>query len=128
MTTAHWCIALAILLPYLGTLIAKFAGGGYSRERNRNPRDFLATLQGFRKRAHAAQQNGFEITPAFAAAVLSAHQVGSAPQPTINALALGFVASRVVYTLCYVADWATLRSTVWLAGLGLILALFVLSA
>lgn len=128
MTTAHLCIAIAIGLPYLGTALAKAGGRGYGPRQNKNPRDFLATLEGFRKRAHFAQLNGFEVTPAFAAAVLVAQQVGSASQATIDQLAVGFVVSRVVYTVCYVADWSLLRSLVWTAGMALIAALFVISA
>ncbi len=127
MTTAHLCIAVAIWIPYLSTLIAKAGGRGFGLEQNRNPRDFLATMQGFRKRAAAAQLNGFEVTPAFAAAVLTAQQVGSAPQATIDALALAFVVSRLIYTACYVADWASLRSLVWFAGMGTVVALFAVS-
>ena len=128
MTTAHLCIALAIWIPYLGTTIAKAGGRGYGVRANHEPRDFLAALSGFRKRAHAAQLNGFEVTPAFAAAVLTAQQVGSAPQATIDALALGFIGCRLVYTLCYVADWASLRTAVWFASMASVVALFWVSA
>jgi uncharacterized MAPEG superfamily protein len=128
MTTAHVCIAIAIGLPYLGTAIAKAGGRGYGPRQNKNPRDFLATLEGFRKRAHSAQLNGFEVTPAFAAAVLVAQQVGTAPQTTIDQLAIAFVVSRLLYLVCYLADWAHLRSLVWSVGMGLIVALFVVSA
>jgi uncharacterized MAPEG superfamily protein len=128
MTTAHLCIAIAIGLPYLGTVIAKAGGRGYGPRQNKTPRDFLATLEGFRKRAHFAQLNGFEVTPAFAAAVLVAQQVGKAPQATIDQLAVAFVVSRVLYTVCFLADWARLRSLVWTVGMALIVALFVASA
>jgi uncharacterized MAPEG superfamily protein len=127
MTTAHLCIAVAIWIPYLSTLIAKAGGRGFDLEANHHPRDFLATMKGFRKRAAAAQLNGFDVTPAFAAAVLTAQQVGSAPQGTIDALALGFVVSRLIYTACYVADWASLRTVVWFAGMGTVVALFAVS-
>lgn len=127
MTTAHLCIAIAIWIPYLGTAVAKAAGPGYGARQNKSPREFLATLEGFRKRAHFAQLNGFEVTPAFAAAVLVAQQIGAAPQPTIDGLAMGFVASRLLYTLCYLADWATFRSLVWSVGMGLVVALFAVS-
>jgi uncharacterized MAPEG superfamily protein len=128
MTTAHLCIALSILIPYVSTLIAKVGGRGFGLEQNRNPRDFLATLDGFRKRAAAAQLNGFEATPAFAAAVLTAQQIGAAPLATIDSIAVAFVVSRLAYTVCYVADWAALRSLVWSAGMAAIAALFVVSA
>ena len=128
MTTAHLCIAIAIWIPYLGTAIAKAGGRGYGPAQNKEPRDFLATLQGFRKRAAAAQLNGFEVTPAFAAAVLTAQQIGTAQQATIDSLAIAFVVSRLVYTLCYVANWGALRSVVWFAGMAAVVALFAVSA
>jgi uncharacterized MAPEG superfamily protein len=132
MTTAHLCIAIAIWIPYASTLIAKVGGRGgvalFGLEANRAPRDFLATLGGYRKRAAAAQLNGFEVTPAFAAAVLTAQQIGVAEQATIDALAIAFVLSRVLYTVCYLADWASLRSVVWFAGMGTVVALFAVSA
>lgn len=59
--------------------------GGFSSNDNHNPRDFLNGVQGEAKRANAAQQNSFEIFPAFAAAVLIAHATGeaSAKPPSI---------------------------------------------
>lgn len=135
MTTAHLCIAIAIWIPYASTLVAKLGGGvgsggggRFGLDQNRAPRDFLATLSGYRKRAAAAQLNGFEVTPAFAAAVLTAQQIGNAEQATIDALAIAFVVSRLLYTACYLADWASLRSVVWFAGMGAVVALFAVSA
>ncbi|WP_017938585.1 MAPEG family protein [Zestomonas thermotolerans] len=128
MTIAYWCVLIVFLLPYACISVAKFSGGDYGAQANRAPREFLARLQGWRQRAHHAQLNGFEIAPLFAAAVIIAHLCGGASQALIDALAAAFVISRVLYCLCYIADWATLRSLVWFVGLGLILALFVTSA
>ena len=127
MTLAHWCIMLAIGSPYVFTTIAK-AGAGYRAKDNRNPRDFLAGAQGFARRAHFGQLNSFEVVPAFAAAVLVAQQIGKAPQSTIDALAVGFLVSRVAYGAFYLADQATLRSLAWFAGMGCVAALFFASA
>jgi uncharacterized MAPEG superfamily protein len=118
---------LALWLPYLGTVIAKVTGKGYGVEQNRDPRAFLSTLDGYRKRANHAQQNGFEVTPAFGVAVIAAHQIGGAAQETIDLLALGFLASRLAYTACYVADWSALRSLTWAAGMLCMTMLFVVS-
>ena len=82
----------------------------------------------YAKRAHNAQQNGFEIAPAFAAAVIIAHLVGGAEQGVVDQMAMAFVISRVLYTLCYLADWALLRTVVWSVGIGIIVALFFVSA
>jgi uncharacterized MAPEG superfamily protein len=122
-TIAHWCVLAAGLLPYVATVTAK----GGARFDNRQPRDWLARQSGWRARAHAAQLNAFEAFPLFAVAVLVAHQVG-APQARVDALALAFVAARVVYLVAYVADLAWLRSLVWMAGIGCAVAIFVAGA
>lgn len=128
MTLAYWCVLIAIFLPYLGTASAKFLGPGYGPRANQDPRAFLSTLDGWRKRANNAQLNGFEVTPAFAAAVIIAHQAGGAEQGLLDQLAVAFIVSRVLYFICYLADWGPVRSLVWFAGMGLIAALFVVSA
>lgn len=128
MTLAYWCVMIAILLPYLSTASAKFLGPGYSPRANQDPRAFLGTLEGWRKRANNAQLNGFEVTPAFAAAVIIAHLAGGAEQALLDQLAVAFIVSRVLYFICYLADWGPLRSLVWFAGIGIIVALFVVSA
>lgn len=128
MTLAYWCVLIAICLPYLATGYAKFTGGGFGPRQNHDPRTFLATLEGTRKRAASAQLNGFEVTPAFAVAVIIAHLAGGAEQATLDALAVAFVLSRVLFTLCYIADWAILRSLVWGVGMGIIVSLFVVAA
>jgi uncharacterized MAPEG superfamily protein len=79
------------------------------------------------KRAYAAQLNSFEVTPAFAAAVIVAHLAGNAELVTINVLSVLFITSRLLYIICYLADWATLRSLVWFVGVGLIVSFFVVS-
>ncbi|WP_133490104.1 MAPEG family protein [Alcanivorax sp. 24] len=124
MTLAYWCVLAAILLPYAFTGFAKFQGG-FGPRQNHNPREFLDTLEGARKRAHWAQQNSFEITPAFAAAVIIAHLAQTSPQPTIDGIAIAFVLSRFMYGVCYIADWASARSLVWFFGIGCIIALFI---
>lgn len=124
MTVALWCILIAIFLPYVCTGIAK-ASGGYRLQDNHDPRDFLESLNGFARRAHAAQLNSFEVTPAFAAAVIVAHLVGNAELVTINVLSVLFITSRLLYIICYLADWAIMRTLVWLVGMGLIAAFFV---
>ncbi len=119
---------IALFLPYLCIGIAKFSGGKFGLRQNHDPRAFLATLEGFAKRAHSAQLNSFEVTPAFAAAVIIAHIAGNAELVTINVLAVLFITSRLLYIICYLADWAVLRSLVWFVGMALIVSLFVVSA
>ncbi|MGF6556951.1 putative MAPEG superfamily protein [Pseudomonas sp. S30_BP2TU TE3576] len=127
MTVALWCILIAILLPYVCTWVAKISGG-FRLKDNHDPRDFLDSLEGLGRRAHAAQLNSFEVIPAFAAAVIVAHLVGNAELVTINVLSVLFITSRLLYIICYLADWATLRSLVWFVGIGLIVSFFVVSA
>jgi uncharacterized MAPEG superfamily protein len=124
MTTALWCLMIATVLPIVCTGIAKWGFEGFD---NHRPREWLAKQSGWRARANAAQANSWEALAIFTAAVLTAHLV-EAPQPRIDLLALVFTAARVAYIVCYVADLATLRSLVWLVGLGASLALFFAGA
>ncbi len=123
MTIATSCMLAAVLLPYLFTVTAKLAGG-YSPTANRAPREFLASLNGMAARAHYAQLNSFEITPAFLSAVLVAQLINDAEQATVDLLALSFVISRLVYGACYLLGWSTLRSGIWFVGIGIVVALF----
>jgi uncharacterized MAPEG superfamily protein len=123
MSIAYWCVLIAALLPYAGTLTAK----GGTRYDNRNPREWLAQQSGFRSRANAAQLNGFEAFPLFAAAVIIAHLTG-APQTRVDMLAMVFIAARLAYLGLYLADKATLRSLAWFVGFGSALAIFVSGA
>ncbi|MBD0677554.1 MULTISPECIES: MAPEG family protein [Pseudomonas] len=126
MTVALWCILIAIFLPYICTVIAK-ASGGFRLSDNHDPRDFLESLNGLARRAHAAQLNSFEVTPAFAAAVIVAHLVGTAELVTINVLSVLFITSRLLYIIFYLTDLAILRSLAWFVGMGLIVSFFVVS-
>jgi uncharacterized MAPEG superfamily protein len=85
---------------------------GGERFDNRNPREWLGAQAGFRRRANAAQLNGFEAFPLFAAAVLTAHAL-QAPQSRLDMLAVTFVVARVLYLAFYLADQSLLRSLAW---------------
>jgi uncharacterized MAPEG superfamily protein len=124
MTVAYWTLLVAALLPYLFTGIAKSAGG-YD---NHDPRAWLAARTGLHARAHSAQLNGFEAFPPFAAAVLVAHATGGAAQGTIDGLAVAWVILRIAYGVAYLADAAVLRSLLWTAAVGVVVALFVVAA
>jgi len=123
MTTAFWCVLIAGLLPYVATMTAK----GGAKFDNNNPRDWLAKQEGYRRRANAAQANSFEAFPLFAAAVTVSFLL-HAPQHRVDLLAMGFVAARIVYIVCYVGDWAPLRSLAWLAGMVCAVWIFVAGA
>jgi len=120
MTIAYWCVLFMGLFPYVATGIAKKGFEGYD---NASPRQWLAKQTGFRARANAAQANLFESLPFFFAAVIIA-SIANAPQGRVDLLAIGFVLARIAYLVCYVADWPTTRSIVWLAGLACVVAIF----
>lgn len=126
MTIAYWCVLAAAGLIYAATGLAK-GGGRMPTQANFSPREWLARLEGWPKRANWAQQNSFEVFPIFAAAVIIA-QATHAPQGRIDTLALAFVAIRVVYLLLYLADLATLRTLSWVAGMVCVVWLFCLGA
>ncbi len=126
MTIAYWCVLVAILLPYIWTGVAKFTSGFRPRD-NHNPREYLERLEGPAKRAHWAQLNTFESIPGFMAAVIIAHLAGAA-QPTVDAIAVTYIALRLGYGVLYITDKARLRSLVWAGGVACIVALFVVSA
>lgn len=124
MTTAYWCVFVAMLMPIVWAGVAKAGAKAFDNSR---PRDYLARLDGWRQRANWAQANSYESFPPFAAGVIIAH-LASAAQPTIDMLALGYVVARILYGIFYIADRATLRSLVWAAGLACIIGLFVAAA
>jgi len=124
VSIAFWCVLVAGLLPYLGATIAKAGGRRYD---NRDPREWLARQEGWRKRADNFQANSFEAFPLFAAAVIIAHLAG-ARQATVDTLALAFVGFRVCYTLAYVYDRPLLRSLLWCGGVFCVIGLFVAAA
>jgi uncharacterized MAPEG superfamily protein len=127
MTIADACILVACLLPIACAGIAKSRGFGKPRREggfdNHNPRRWLADLQGWQARAHAAQLNSFEALPLFIAGVLVAQRL-DASQATVNGLAVAFVLLRVGFIGAYVADRANLRSVLWLLALICSVALF----
>ena len=127
MTVAFWCVLIAIFLPYLCASVAKYSGGKFGLRENHDPRAFLETLEGVARRAHCAQLNSFEVTPAFAAGVIIAYIVDNAELVTIDVLAVLFITSRLLYIICYLVDWAVLRSLVWFVGMALIASFFFVS-
>lgn len=127
MTIAEACILVACILPIACAGIAKSKGFGKPRRDggfdNRNPRHWLANLQGWQARANAAQANSFEALPIFIAGVLVAERM-NASQALVNGLALAVVAARVGYIGAYLADRADLRSALWVVGFACCVALF----
>ena len=120
MTIAYYCVLFMGLLPIVAAGIAKKGFDGYD---NSMPRQWLANQTGFRARANAAQANLFESLPLFFAAVIIA-SITNVPQNRVDLLAIGFVLARIAFLICYVANWPTIRTIVWTAGLICVLAIF----
>lgn len=109
-------------MPYVFTGIAK--AGVFGGADNHRTRDWQAELEGWRKRAHWAQLNSFEVFPLFAVATLCAGLM--APQSVLMVpCAWGFVGARVLFGVCYLKNWASLRTLTFFIGMGAVVALFV---
>lgn len=130
MTLANWCVLAACLLPVITVGLAKAGSaklkpeeGGYD---NREPRLWAQQLEGWRQRANAAQQNGWEALPLFIAAVVLAQQA-HADQGRIDMLAMTFIGLRLIYIATYLANMSNLRSLVWTAGVAVNVAILFMS-
>lgn len=127
MTIAFWTLLIAIMLPWLMALIKKTRSGVRQKYDNRSPRLSEQTLEGVSQRVSWAEQNSYEILPAYIAAIVVSYLVG-AEQYCIDIIASIFIASRIVYCLCYIKNWCALRSASWVIGLMCIIAIFIASA
>ena len=106
-----YLILIACLLPYVFTAIAKKTAGFKARD-NQNPREFLAKTTGLAARANAVQQNSFESLPLFIASILMAEYMVIS-QTVIMTFGIAYILLRIFYGICYLANWATLRSIIW---------------
>lgn len=113
MTIGYWCLLIVIITTYAFTAIAKFWHNGYN---NNCPRSYLESLSGPAKRAYWAHLNSFEVMPQFAAGLIISHQLGM-PQNHIDATAVLFTLSRIVYGFFYIKDMSWSRSFTWLFGM-----------
>lgn len=127
MTIANTCVLIAAVLPVVTMGLAKAATAGKRRSEggydNNNPRDWAARQEGWKARAAAAQNNGFETLPIFVFAVLAA-QIAGLDQARTDQFAQIFIVSRLVYIALYLANIAALRSVVWGVGLACAIAIF----
>jgi uncharacterized MAPEG superfamily protein len=76
----------------------------------------LARQTDWRARANAAQANSFEALPFFIGAIVIAHQLG-AQQARLDILAFVYLVLRLMYIMFYVGGLSTLRTSVWIGGL-----------
>ncbi len=130
MTIANWCVLAACLLPIVTVGLAKGGSATLARDAgrydNNNPREWSAKLSGWRLRANAAQQNGFEALPLFIAAVVLAQQA-HADQVRIDQLAVVFIAIRIVYVIAYLMNQGTLRTLIWAGGVATSIAILLMA-
>ena len=127
MSTPLWCLVIVALLPY----VLSFTGG-YFRMRqlgavdNKHPRQQIPKLEGVGARAYAAQANAWEALGFFTAAVVVLHLANpeTARGATAANLSLGFLATRILHPIFYLANQDILRSVVFLVGLGCVFGLF----
>lgn len=128
MTIPFWCVLAVLVLNYLlavtgGVLRIVQLG----RLDNHYPRDQALLLKGIGARVWAAQSNGWEALAGLTAAVAVAHLAGADADASALA-ALVFVAARIAHALCYLSNLATLRTVVFLIGLGALGRIFWLAA
>jgi uncharacterized MAPEG superfamily protein len=97
---------------------------GLKLEDLRAPRIRAETLTGWKARSNWAHINTLETFPFFAAGVIIASITG-AQSGMLDLLAVSFIGSRLVYTFLYLAGFGVLRSTVWMIGIGLIIAIYL---
>ena len=124
MTFAYFSILLFALFNLFCSVAAKKAANMHAAE-NHNPRETLARATGKAARLNAAQQNGYEMLPLYAAAIIIAHATGEAAQGVINFWATLFIISRAAYIWAYAQDKATARSIIWGIGFICVIALFI---
>ncbi|MCW8091760.1 MAPEG family protein [Alteromonas sp. ASW11-130] len=123
MTILLVCLFIATLMPILAKAPLAYAQnkmqGGYD---NRHPRGQQANLKGFGARAKAAHENCFEALVMFAPGVLACVATETLGSMVTN-LAIVFVIARTIYLFAYWFNIHLLRSSAWLVGFGVSLAL-----
>ena len=122
MTIGYVCLLICMLLPIFWAGVSKYGYGDIKYD-NESPRDHLSSLSGKAKNAYNAEQNCYETFPAFAAAVIIAHQIGN-DQFIINMLCVVFLLTRILHGYFYITNKGSLRSIVFVLGLITIIRLF----
>ncbi|MDI9330415.1 MAG: MAPEG family protein [Alphaproteobacteria bacterium] len=118
-----FAVMIAGIMPIVCAGIAKWGRKDYD---NHNPRIWYASLEGMSARANAAQHNCFEAFPFFAVGVIWS-VLGGAEVETIEFVTWLFIAARVAYVACYLADKAAWRSMCWTVGFGCVIYLYAIA-
>ena len=90
------------------------------------PRAMFDRLPEYAKRASWAHQNSFEVFMLFSASALMVYVSGNSSEYT-NLLVIGFLGSRVLYSVGYIADIPILRSLMWAGSMTAIASLMTRS-
>ena len=115
MTIGYMCLLICMVLTIFWAGVSKYGYGDIKYD-NESPRDHLSSLLGKAKNAYNAEQNCYETFPAFAAAVIIAHQIGN-DQFMINMLCVVFLLTRILHGYFYITNKGSLRSIVFVLGL-----------
>lgn len=113
-------VTIAAAIPFALTSFTK--SSGFSLKDNHETRVWQEKLQGRRQRAYWAHQNTFETLPIFIGAAILAY-LGSPHSPLFLYALYAYPACRVVYSVAFIADLASLRSLVWMASMASIVVL-----
>ncbi|SDJ02048.1 Uncharacterized conserved protein, MAPEG superfamily [Ferrimonas sediminum] len=119
MATSLWVWLILALLPY-----GLAAAGGVMKLRqlgrldNHHPRLQARQLTGVGARVWAAQANAWEALALYSAVFAVAHFAG-VTEAVLSLPALGFLLTRILHPVCYLADWALARSLTVTAGLAI---------
>ena len=90
------------------------------------PRAMFDRLPDYAKRATWAHQNSFEVFILFTAAALMVYVTGNSSTYT-NLLVVGFLGSRFLFSVGYIADIPILRSLMWVVSMTAIASLMTRS-
>lgn len=124
-------VLASLLITTLLPIICSWVSGYYRHKQlgtvdNKCPRLQITQLEGAGHRAVAAQQNSWEALGMYTAALLALHIAGVAIA-TVSTWAMVFVAARVVYVACYLANQDILRSLSFLVGFGTCIYFFCIA-
>ncbi len=118
-------LAIAAGLVYLPYIFVAY--GRMTNDFDMNaPRSMFDRLPGYAQRATWAHQNSFEVFLLFTAAVLMVYVAGKSTEYT-NLLVIGFLGSRLLYNVGYIADIPILRALMWSLGMVAIASLMTRS-
>ena len=125
MTSILAAIPAAFGLVFVPRILVVVALRQAKKFDNDHPRDAVNQLEGWGRRAQAAQDNGWEAFPAFAVGVLAAALTGARPE-LAAILCIVHLVMRGLYVAGYVGNWSSPRSLVWMIATGCTVGLMLL--